>query len=141
MSTFPAASIDDNVYLGVWVNRSYENVLRGATLTLGRGSGALLIAFIALFVSATGKAVWKIARFILHYHLSSNKHLDGVYHQRQAILSNSQTAPDAVSVLFYAALAWRKKARRSLSRLGSVFGLALFIWVGFSVAGNIYSVI
>jgi hypothetical protein len=136
-NAFSNNSIDDDVYLGVWINRSRGNGLQGATLTLDRRSGSLLIAVLALYVGATGNAFWKISRFILHYVLSSTTHPDGVYHQRQAILRNSETPLDAVLILIKATFSWRLRARRSYIRLVPVLILALLIWAAFSVAGRV----
>jgi hypothetical protein len=81
-------SLDDDIYLGFWINRSFDTV-RGATLTLDRTRGGLLIAFLALFVSTSGRSVWKVARCLLHFAQSSEGSNDGLHNQRQAILRNT----------------------------------------------------
>ena len=50
MSTQPSTY---EVYLGAWTDWSRGRVL-GATLTLSRGDGTLLIAFLAFYVAIVG---------------------------------------------------------------------------------------
>jgi hypothetical protein len=44
--------LDDDIYLGFWINRVH-GIVKGATLTLDRSSGGLLIAFLALLEGHT----------------------------------------------------------------------------------------
>lgn len=129
------STIDDYVYRGIWINRANGNVVKGATLTLDRASGALLIAFMAMYVGAAGRAFWKIARFFLHYALSSATQHDAIYHQQQAILCNSETALDALWILTKASVAWRNRARRSFSRFFPASILAFVTLTAFTAAG------
>jgi hypothetical protein len=128
------SSFDDDVYLGFWINHAYNPVI-GATLTLSRRDGALLIAFLAIFVAATGRNFWKIVRYCLHIYFSSDTSSDGIYHQRQAILRNSQFAEDAALHLINTRFAWRKRGKRVDRRLIPVALVALFIATTFFAAG------
>jgi hypothetical protein len=128
------SSYDDDVYLGLWINRAY-NPIRGAMLTLSRRDSGLFIAFLALFVAATGKNFWKIVRYCLHIHFSSHTSSDGVYHQRQAILRNSQFAEDAALNLIDARFAWRKRGERVDRRLMPVAVVALLVAMTFFTVG------
>ncbi|KAF2654687.1 hypothetical protein K491DRAFT_631528 [Lophiostoma macrostomum CBS 122681] len=125
-----------HVYLGFWTNWSFGKV-GGATLTLTQRDGGLLIAFIAIFVGGAGKSFWRIACFILHRMLSSPRPEDGIYHQTQAILRNSDTAQDAAWSLGQVIWAWRVPARfrKPFPRLFAIITLALVISVSFGVAG------
>jgi hypothetical protein len=49
--------LDAEIDRGFWINRSH-NLIEGATLTLDHRSGDLLIAFLALYVNASGRALW-----------------------------------------------------------------------------------
>lgn len=75
------------VYLGAWTNWSHGKI-SGLTITLTNQNGALLTAFLALFVTFTSTCFWRILSFTLHQHLSSSSAQDGLYHQRQSILRN-----------------------------------------------------
>lgn len=116
----------NGVYIGFSVNRSLGTV-RGATLTLNRRDGALLIAFLALFVGAIGRALWKFLRLALHLWYSSNKDLSAVYHQSQAILRNSDLAHDAAQSFFQLSFVWRRHVRSGSMRplnFGLVAGIS-----------------
>jgi hypothetical protein len=125
-----------NVHLGFWTNWSHGKV-EGATLTLTRRNGGLLVAFIAIFIGASGKSFWRIACFVLHRMLSSPRPQDGIYHQLQAVLRNSDTAQDAAWSLGQVIWAWRVPARvrKPFPRLFAIIALALVISVSFGVAG------
>ena len=123
-----------DVHIGFWINWSHGRV-KGATFTLTRENGNLLIAFLAIFVSAAGRSVWRISCYILHHYLSSSNPQDGIYHQRQAILRNSDNANDAILKLISTLDAWRKRARRPYRRLIPVILMSLFISAAFSVSG------
>lgn len=101
-------SYDEDVYMGFWINNAYGE-WRGATLTLDRRRGAFLIAFLALFVSTTGRSFWEITRYILHTTFSAEASSDGLHHQRQAILRNSVLPLDALFNIVWAACVWRKR--------------------------------
>ena len=126
-----------DIYLGFWINRAYS-VLRGVSLTLDRQSGAILIAFLALFITAAGRSFWKIVRHGLHIYFSSETSSDGVYHQRQAILRNSQLAEDAALTLIEARFSWRKRGERLDRRLMPVALLSAFVAVAFFLSGTCY---
>ncbi|KAH7328400.1 hypothetical protein B0I35DRAFT_473119 [Stachybotrys elegans] len=78
------------VYLGIWINWSYGKVF-GSTLTVTRSNGALLIAFLAFFVTLVGSQLWKIICFLLFKLFSHPTPKDALHNQRQAILRNSST--------------------------------------------------
>jgi hypothetical protein len=131
----PSGSIDDSIYTGFWINRSF-GVLRGATLTLDRWSGGLLIAFLALYVGATGRGIWTITRFLLHFIFSTELNRDGVYHQRQAILRNAPLAQDAVWELLRITFVWGKRTEAARRRILPAAVLAALISVASVVAGT-----
>ncbi|KAH7397396.1 hypothetical protein BKA66DRAFT_566504 [Pyrenochaeta sp. MPI-SDFR-AT-0127] len=122
-----------NIYSGFWINRSLGAV-RGATLTLDRRSGGLLIAFIALFVGVAGHGFWKIARLVLHFALSDESNRDAIYHQRQVVLRNS-TSYDTALAMVQASHAWRRRGRTTLQRTLPVALVATLLSAAFSVAG------
>jgi hypothetical protein len=128
-------SHDDDVYTGIWINRSHSTI-NGATLTLDRRSGAFLIAFLALFVGAAGRNFWKIVRFILHLCFSAESNLDGLYYQRQAILRNAAIAHDAALDLLMARFAWRKTEKHVDRRSLPVALLAFFVAALFVISGK-----
>ncbi|KAF2629796.1 hypothetical protein BU25DRAFT_274351 [Macroventuria anomochaeta] len=127
-------SLDEDIYLGFWINRSFDSV-RGATLTLDRNRGGLLIAFLALFVSTSGRSLWKITRCVLHFVYSSDRHSEGVYHQRQAILRNTPLALDAAVELILAFRAWHRRGTSLFRKLLLPTLLALTLAVSFIFAG------
>ncbi|KAF2004093.1 hypothetical protein P154DRAFT_572543 [Amniculicola lignicola CBS 123094] len=127
---------EDDVYTGIWINRLYGPIY-GATLTLGRDHGGLLVAFLALYVAATGKSFWKITRFGLHSTFSSIHCPDGIYHQRQALLRNSESAPDTALKLLLVGFAWKNRigTAGNWRRLFLPILTALTVSIGFLLAG------
>jgi hypothetical protein len=137
MSTtlLPSGALDDDIYTGFWVNRTI-GLLRGVTLTLDRRSGGLFIAFLALFVGATGRGVWKITRFLLHFVLSAEFNQDGVYHQRQAILRNALLAQDAAQELLEMTFVWRTRTEAACCKIMPTALLAALVSVASVTAGT-----
>ncbi len=128
------------VHIGFWTNWSFGRVA-GATLTLTKTNGALLIAFTAIFVGATGTSFWRLACFLLHRAFSSPTEQDAVYHQRQAILRNVTDAVDAARMLANAMWMWRGKASRPYRRLLPTILAALLITAAFGIASVFSSTI
>lgn len=73
---------------------------------------------------------------MLHRYFSSSAAQDGLYHQRQVILRNSDTAQDGAWRLLMSMLAWRSgaRARRPIFRLLPIIVLAFAISAAFGVA-------
>jgi hypothetical protein len=130
-------SIEDEIYLGFWINRSIGTI-KGATLTLDRGSGGVLIAFLALYVSASGRGFWKLLRCFLHFVYSSPSPPDGIYLQRQATLRNTPLALDAALEFLDISWTWRVKTTKFDGRPLVVAVIALVSTIGFLVTGQYY---
>ncbi|KAM7193957.1 hypothetical protein V8F33_007463 [Rhypophila sp. PSN 637] len=127
------------VYMGSWVNWSRGRVF-GATLTMTRHSGNLLIAFTALFVAFVSSRFWRIACFTLHRRFSSSEARDALHHQRQAILRNSWSPEVSVWTLGKLLLAWRRSsAKRPFARILPVLAGALICVCAFALAGGFSS--
>lgn len=94
------------VYTGPWINWSHGLVL-GSTITLHQQDGALLTAFLGIFVTAAGAACWRIMSFALHQHRSLRVSQDGIHHQQQAILRNTESPSGASLELARLAWSWR----------------------------------
>ena len=122
------------VYLGSWVNWSRGKVF-GATLTMTRESGNLLIAFTALFVAFVSSRFWRIVCFLLHRHFSSAESRDALHHQRQVILRNSWGPEESAWTLGQLFFAWRSSTRRPFSRILPLLACASICICAFSVAG------
>jgi hypothetical protein len=123
-----------DVYLGFWTNWSQGKV-PGLTLTLTRQNGGLIIAFLAIFVGIAGRSFWRISCLILHRLLSTASAQDGLYHQRLAILRNSDTAEAGFTRLIEAAFAWRRHGAQSMKRFLPLSTFALVIAACFTAAG------
>lgn len=126
----------ESVYLGVWTNWSHGSIA-GLTLTTTLQNGGLLIAFLALFTTFTGTCFWTIVSFAIHQNMSRKIPQSALYHQKQAILRNSETSTAALWRLSRMSWAWRKVVvppalLRSVS-LPLVLSLATFC--AFSTAG------
>ncbi|KAL8394281.1 hypothetical protein RB595_002301 [Gaeumannomyces hyphopodioides] len=94
------------IYTGVWT--SYDSAT-GSTiiLTVPQDIGALLTAFLALFVSLSLGHLWSIICFVLHQARSTPQRSSGVHHQRQALLRNTTTAAATAWTSVKLAWVWR----------------------------------
>lgn len=138
MSSPAAQQSKDEVYLGVWTNWSHGRT-RGATLTMTRQNGGLLIAFLALFVGIAGTSFWRVGCFLIHRYLS--KHAgDAVYHQRQAILRNASDSQSGLWALLHTCWAWRRYSLAPRRLFPSIL-FAILTFVGFIVAGTFSSAV
>ncbi|KAF2715314.1 hypothetical protein K504DRAFT_529505 [Pleomassaria siparia CBS 279.74] len=129
------ASQQYSVHIGFWTNWSHGKV-QGATVTLTRQNGGFLIAFLAIFVGMVGKSFWRLGCFMLHRYFSSDLPEDGLYHQRQAILRNSDGAQDGGWRLIMSLLAWRsgRRAVRPIMRLLPIIIFSFTISAAFGIA-------
>ena len=118
------------VYTGPWINWSHGLIL-GSTVTLSERDGGLLTAFLGIFVTAAGAACWKIMSFALHQHRSPLDPQDGIHHQQQAILRNTDSPIAAVFELARLVWCWRKDALRPFMRTLPIAALALLNFVLF----------
>lgn len=130
------ASIDYPVYLGVWINWSLGGRIQGSTVTLTHRNGALLTAFLAIFITFAGSRLWRIICFVLYRILLGKPGIphDGLYHQRQAILRNSSDEKSGLISLFQILLAWRRRTYQPFQRLVPIIGVSLLVFVGITLA-------
>ncbi|GAP86704.1 hypothetical protein SAMD00023353_2000220 [Rosellinia necatrix] len=126
------------VYLGMWTNWSRGPVF-GATLTLDRRQGSVLISFTAFFVTIVASRFWRIACSIIHRKLSAAEDRDTLHHQRQAIFRNSSSSGSGLWSLIQISWAWRQAARKSLSRTFPPIAFASICLLAFSLASGFSS--
>ncbi len=136
MSTDSATAFD--VHLGAWTDWSRGPVF-GATLTLTRQNGSLLIAFLAFFIAIVGTRFWRLVCLALHYIYSNRDNRDGVHHQRQVFLRNAPNPESALWTLADMGFTWRDNAKKVWARLFPIFALAIVCIVGFALAGGFSS--
>lgn len=122
------------VYHGVWINWSDGSIV-GSTTTLSSRNGSLLTAFLAIFVAATGAAVWKILSFSIHQSRTSQDPRDGLHHQQQVILRNSGTPGAASWQLLQLSYVWGRLAKRPFWRSLPLALLAMANLIAFALAG------
>lgn len=136
--TLPDWPIDDDIYTGFWINRSLGS-FRGATLTLDRQVGGLVIAFLALFVGAASRSIWKIIRFLLHVACATPATQDGLHHQRQVILRNTPLAFNTTLSLLQANIVWQNRAATLQQRTLPIAFVALAVSVLSALGGALFS--
>jgi hypothetical protein len=132
--TLPGKLIEDDIYTGFWINHGTRSS-HGATLTLNRQMGGLMIAFLALFIGAAARSQWKIVRFLLHAILAAPTSKDGLHHQRQAILRNTSLASDTALSLFRANMVWRNRSAKLQRRTLPIAFAALAVAIISALAG------
>lgn len=110
-------------------------MIRGATLTLTHRNGGLLTAFLALFVTFVGRSFWRLFCRSAHFIYSTAESQDCFYHQRQAILRNTNTAMTGLAYLTQVAWVSRNKSSTVSLRIVPLLIFAIVISTTFSVAG------
>ncbi|KAJ2988175.1 hypothetical protein NUW58_g4116 [Xylaria curta] len=133
----PIDQANYGVHLGVWTNWSRGPIF-GATLTLTRQQGSLLISFTAFFVTIVASRFWMATCLVLHRYFSAAEPRDALHHQRQAIFRNSASSGSGLWSLIQLLYAWRRLGQRRLIRtlpciIFSAFCLVFFVFAsGFS---------
>jgi hypothetical protein len=107
---------------GVWTDWSRGSVL-GATLTLSPRDGALLLAFIAAFVTAVSSQLWRIIGFAAHQLRARPGPHDGLHFQTQIVLRNASSPFGAAWLFLQQSWSWRRRVPGSLTR---TLGWAVF---------------
>lgn len=122
------------IYTGFWVNWSKGPIL-GATITTSSQQGFLLVSFLALFVRMVGGHFWSVLCFVMHQLKSDPSPQDGLHHQHQLLLRNSQSHTSALWDLTKVAFFWRSHARRSFWRTLPLIAIAFLQLAIFTAAG------
>ncbi|KAK1753688.1 hypothetical protein QBC47DRAFT_430588 [Echria macrotheca] len=122
-----------DVQVGSWTNWSRGQVF-GATLTLTRENGGLLMSFLALFVALVFLRIWRIICFFLHFAYSSQVPRDGLHHQRQAALRTAVNPDNGVYAIITLIWSWRHRAGRVWFRLLPTLGLAIGYFCAMTLA-------
>lgn len=122
---------DTEIYTGVWTDysRSPGNQL---TVTITTGSGAVLVAAIAIVVQITGAAIWAIVAFYLHQRYATKDLRDEFSAQESVILRNSGIVSAIVHT--WDLRKWLKHAPQAPLRMLKLLALPLLIKVGFMAA-------
>lgn len=127
-------AVGAHIYTGPWIHWSH-GIIRGSTLTLSSADGGLLTAFLGIFVTAAGAAVWRILSYLIHQVRTSSDPQDGFHHQQQLILRNNGSSGGAAWQFFQMVFFWWKSAKRPLLRSLPLTILALCNLLLFAVAG------
>jgi hypothetical protein len=138
MSLVLGVDTQPSIYLGVWTNWSRGKVL-GSTLTMTQRNGALLVAFVALFVTFVGARLWRITCFAIHNAYSDTGPQDAVYHHRLAVLRNSDNATAGLVSWYQLLRAWRKVGGRPFRRLLPIALLTALMAVSLTAASLLSS--
>lgn len=115
---------DENVYIGFWTDRS-KGGWSGSYLTVDHESGFYLISFLTLFVRLVGTHLWTMVTFALHQLRSTTEARDGLHHQHQFLLRNSQSSTVTIWDLAKVAWFWRDKTAGSFGRTFPLVSLAI----------------
>ncbi|KAI0448075.1 hypothetical protein F4803DRAFT_567680 [Xylaria telfairii] len=134
----PGSYMGYGVQLGVWTNWSRGSVL-GATLTLNRQYGSLLIAFTAFFITVVATRFWRVACSVAHRRFSVAEPRDALHFQRQAIFRNSTSSESALWLLLQISWAWRRLDRRHFTRTLPSISFAAICLLAFTFASGFSS--
>jgi hypothetical protein len=125
---------ESSIYTGFWINWSKGPIL-GATLTTTSQDGFLLVSFLALFVRMVGGHFWSVLCFVMHQLKSNSGPQDGLHHQHQLLLRNSQSHTSTLWDLTKVAYFWRANARDSFRRTLPLIVIAVLQLAVFTTAG------
>lgn len=127
----------NQVYTGFWIDWS-RGLVSGSTLTIATEFSGSLTAFLAIFISASGSALWRIMSYALHQIRATPDCQDGLHHQHQVILRNTSSPNLAAWQFMKVAWTWRKIYSKSLLRSGILFALAVISPI-FFIAASVFS--
>ncbi|KAF2013507.1 hypothetical protein BU24DRAFT_434533 [Aaosphaeria arxii CBS 175.79] len=130
--------MSDKIFYGVWINWS-RGQPNGSTITLSASNANVLVAFLAIFVSVSGAALWRILAFTLHQRRITRHERDGMHYQHQNILRNTPSPGIASWQLIWLIPPWSKVTSRSFLRtfpliLVALLNLSVFLTAGILVA-------
>src|ERR1700722_3546927 len=125
---------ESSIYTDFWINWSKGPIL-GTTLTTTSQDGFLLVSFLALFVRMVGGHFWSVLCFVMHQLKSDLGPQDGLHHQHQLLLRNSQSHTSTLWDLTKVAFFWRANARHSFRRTLPLIVIALLQLAIFTAAG------
>lgn len=111
------------VYTGFWVNWS-KGLIGGATITTNGQHGFYLVSFLTLFVRMVGGRAWSVLCFVIHQLNSTFELKDGLHHQHQLLIRNSQSHTSTIWDMMKVAWYWRKLAKHSFGRTLPLIALA-----------------
>jgi hypothetical protein len=111
----------------------------GATLTIGRQEGTLLIAFTAFFIGLVATRFWRVTCWILSRIYPDPGPHDALHHQRQAVLRNSPTSDSALWLFCQLSWSWRKRSRNVIRRTSPTIICATVSICAFIAAGGFSS--
>jgi len=100
-----------NVYTGAWIDRS-RGTFAGATLTVTSEQGAILVAFLAIFVSFAAQQLWGLICFFWHLSRARGQEKKILEHQQDLSLRNSETPLQASWYFIQIAWAWKSRLDR-----------------------------
>lgn len=126
-----------SVITGPWINWSQGAVV-GATWTTTGSHGFLLVSFLTLFVRMAGGHFWSILCFVLHQLKSTAAPQDGLHHQHQLLLRNSQNHTSTLWDLIKVAVYWRSNAKHSFLRTLPLITIA-FLHLTIFTAASLFS--
>lgn len=93
------------IHTGLWIDRSFESVIWGATLTLFIRQANHLITFLALLAAVCAGFFWIIVAYILHQLLARGRSVDVLDLQRQVFFATlAALQPPSGNVSYYFSL-------------------------------------
>ena len=99
---------------GLWVNVDRGPIM-GRTITTDVQTGTVVVALLAILVTAALSHLWNITLFAL-YQLRNDVPTDGLGRQQQALLRGSRPPITMVADLLKLCLVWRERTDRVFNR-------------------------
>ncbi|KAF2192069.1 hypothetical protein K469DRAFT_555931 [Zopfia rhizophila CBS 207.26] len=99
-----------NIYKGPWIDWS-KGAFRGANITVTSTNGAVVVAFLALFVQYAGQHLWGIICFTWHQWRITNRSKRALEHQQDITLRNNASPGQTSWYFVQIAWSWRSSAQ------------------------------
>ncbi|KAL8303459.1 hypothetical protein RB597_005055 [Gaeumannomyces tritici] len=132
------AALSDFIHTGVW--RRYDDGTQSTLiLTVTQGTGVLLTATLALFVSLSLGQLWSIICFALHQARSTPAPRSGLHHQRQALLRSAPSPGSTAWTLVRLAWTWRGKSPGVLPASSALISAAVLFIVALAASSLLSS--
>lgn len=128
-------SLNASIYNGLWTDWGRDSWALGATLTLPSSKGKYLISIITFFITICGSQCWGIVCRVLFRIRATEAPKDGLRHQHQAILRNSDTEITAMSTFAATAWHWRGNAKHPMARSSWLIAVSAIHLAAFTIAG------
>ena len=132
------AEVDNSlIKRGFWINYS-EGAILGATITTDQRVANIVIAVVAIVVTAGAGSAWNLVMFLWHQLRATSRPKDGLFRQQQVLFRTLATPTSVLADTCKLVWVWRRSGWSSIFRSLPILSLS-FIFAIASLAASISS--